>query len=59
MPPIAKDPAKVAQWKKEEQERTTEMAKAFQFGNPSAQVGRVAGASHFIFRSNQAEVRAR
>lgn len=55
-PDVAKDPAKVAQWTEEDRKRITAFADAFQAGNPTAQVVRIAGASHFVFRSNEAEV---
>jgi len=55
-PDLAKDPAKAAQWVEEDRKRITALADAFQAGNPAAQVVRIAGASHFVFRSNEAEV---
>jgi non-heme chloroperoxidase len=55
-PDIAKDPAKAAQWTEQDRARTTPMVDAFQAGNPTAKVVRIAGASHFVFRSNEAEV---
>jgi non-heme chloroperoxidase len=55
-PNVAKAPAKVPAWVKHDQQRTTEQADAFQAGNPTARVVKISGASHFVFRSNEAEV---
>jgi non-heme chloroperoxidase len=55
-PDVAKDPAKAEQWTEEDRKRITAFADAFQAGNPTAHVVRIAGASHFVFRSNEAEV---
>jgi len=55
-PDMAKDPAKAAQWTEEDRKRITTLADAFQAGNPTAHVVRIAGASHFVFRSNEADV---
>jgi non-heme chloroperoxidase len=50
------DSAKRATQIAEDQARTSEQAEAFQLGNPSATVIRIPNASHFVFRSNEAEV---
>jgi non-heme chloroperoxidase len=50
------DPAKRASTIAEDQARTSEQADAFQAGNPSARVVRLPNASHFVFRSNEADV---
>jgi non-heme chloroperoxidase len=55
-PDLAKDPAKAQQWIAEDKSRGSEQADAFQAGNPSATVIRIPNASHFVFRSNEAEV---
>jgi non-heme chloroperoxidase len=55
-PDLAKDPTKAEQWTEEDRKRITAFADAFQAGNPTAHVVRIAGASHFVFRSNEAEV---
>lgn len=40
----------------EDQARTTAQADAFQVGNPSAHVVRLANANHYVFKSNEADV---
>lgn len=57
LPPNAPDgPAKRAAAIAEDKARVSEQADAFQAGNPSATVIRIPNASHFVFRSNEAEV---
>lgn len=57
LPPNATDePAKHAAALAEDKARVSEQADAFQAGNPSATVIRIPNASHFIFRSDEAEV---
>jgi non-heme chloroperoxidase len=55
-PQVGSDPAKRAAMVAEDVARTSAQADAFQAGNPSAYVVRIANASHVVFRSNEAEV---
>lgn len=55
-PDLAKDPAQAKVWIAKDKSRVSEQADAFQAGNPSATVIRIPNASHFVFRSNEAEV---
>ena len=50
------DPTKRAAALAEDKARVSEQADAFQAGNSSATVIRIPNASHFVFRSNEAEV---
>jgi len=57
LPPQApNDPAARAAMLAEDFARTSAQADAFQAGNPSAHVVRIANANHAVFRSNEAEV---
>lgn len=55
-PELKGDTAKAANWIEQDRKRINGFADGFQKGNPNARVIRIAGASHFVFRSNEAEV---
>lgn len=50
------DPAARAEMVAKDEALVSEQANAFQAGNPQAYVVRIANASHFVFRSNEADV---
>jgi non-heme chloroperoxidase len=55
-PAMAKDPALKGAFEAHDQAATGAQARAFERGVPSARVVRLPHASHFIFRSNEADV---